>query len=44
MLEINPFIVDPMEGHLFVVGQDQYPSMGRFRKPPIIAMDDPGLS
>ncbi|KNH04355.1 transposase IS204/IS1001/IS1096/IS1165 family protein [Perkinsela sp. CCAP 1560/4] len=29
---------DPMEGHPFVVGQDQYPSMGRFRKPPLVAM------
>ncbi|KNH07514.1 hypothetical protein XU18_2046 [Perkinsela sp. CCAP 1560/4] len=33
-----------MEGHLFVVGQDQYPSMGRLRKPPNIAMGDPGSS
>ncbi|KNH07966.1 hypothetical protein XU18_1445 [Perkinsela sp. CCAP 1560/4] len=32
------FGADPIDGHLFVVGQDQYPSMGRFRKPPLVAM------
>ena len=34
-----------MDGHFFVVGQDQYPSMGRFRKPPFATMgvpDPPG--
>ena len=40
----NSLTADPMEGHLFVVGQDQYPSMGRFRKPPLVAMEDPGSS
>ncbi|KNH07984.1 hypothetical protein XU18_1416 [Perkinsela sp. CCAP 1560/4] len=43
-LGCNDFTADPMEGHLFVVGQDQYPSMGRFRKPPLVAMGDPGSS
>ena len=39
----NVLGADPMEGHLFVVGQDQYPSMGRFRKPPLVAMGIPDL-
>ena len=34
-------IPNPTKGHLFVVGQDQYPSMGRFKKPPFFAMGDP---
>ena len=40
----NHLTADPMEGHLFVVGQDQYTSMGRFRKPPLVAMGGPGSS
>ncbi|KNH05965.1 hypothetical protein XU18_3127 [Perkinsela sp. CCAP 1560/4] len=34
----NQLSADPTEVRLFVVGQDQYPSMGRFRKPPLVAM------
>ena len=34
---------DPIDGRRKVVGQDQYPSMGRFRKPPFLAMGGPGF-
>ena len=32
----------PIDGRRKVVGEDQYPSMGKFRKPPLVAMADPG--
>ncbi|KNH06251.1 hypothetical protein XU18_2756 [Perkinsela sp. CCAP 1560/4] len=35
------FGADPIDGRRKVVGQDQHPSMGRFRKPPFLAMGDP---
>ncbi|KNH01753.1 hypothetical protein XU18_5121 [Perkinsela sp. CCAP 1560/4] len=38
------FGADPIDGRRKVVGQDQYPSMGRFRKPPLVAMGDPRSS
>ncbi|KNH01389.1 hypothetical protein XU18_5178 [Perkinsela sp. CCAP 1560/4] len=38
------FGADPIDGRRKVVGQDQYPSMGRFRKPPLVAMGGPGSS
>ncbi|KNH08108.1 hypothetical protein XU18_1324 [Perkinsela sp. CCAP 1560/4] len=35
---------DLIDGRRKVVGQDPYPSMGRFRRPPFLAMGDPGSS
>ncbi|KNH07013.1 hypothetical protein XU18_2284 [Perkinsela sp. CCAP 1560/4] len=36
------FGADPIDGRRKVVGLDQYPIAGRFRKPQIIPMGDPG--
>ena len=41
---VSVFGADPIDGRRKVVGQDQYPSMGRFRKPPLVAMGGPGSS
>ena len=38
------FGADPIDGRRKVVGQDQHPSMGRCRKPPLVAMGGPGSS
>ena len=43
-LNENRFSADPLEDHLFVVGQNQYPYMGRCRKPPFLAMGVPDRS
>ncbi|KNH09206.1 hypothetical protein XU18_0484 [Perkinsela sp. CCAP 1560/4] len=36
------FGADPIDGRRKVVGQDQYLSVGRFRRPLIVAKGDPG--
>ncbi|KNH05988.1 hypothetical protein XU18_3082 [Perkinsela sp. CCAP 1560/4] len=38
------FGADPIDGRRKVVGQHEYPSIGRIRKPPLVAMVDPGSS
>ena len=37
----NQLKTDPMDSHLFAVAQDQYPTVGRYRRPLNTAMGDP---